>query len=974
MRESLGQNQISPQARPVGAFVQPGRMDVAAPGQPQMMPDLPGMRLLPQGSGGSVAGTNQLADLAAALAPFGKGAIALGGLGAEIFASQEYQRGQAEVARAQVLVNQQMMASRARYAADGRRLEKTDPIGAVMMDRVNPWREAGRQNRLSRTAGQEIVPEVMRLYRSAPGLAELPEGAPEIMQLHAQAVQSIAQKYRLDETSPGFIEYVLPQIGQAQQELYKQHNEDRVKIAKERSWREAAAAGFAIYQRAMETGQIEFEVFSPDGRSSRQLAIKARDPAAWALGVQVSIGQEINRLIDETGIGGEASALRREAIVRLAQMSRDAGSTELQRILLQVDVAPPRKGGERVTAGDAYGVEILKGGEEVDSIRYQQAQRAWQAQQRASEQLIQNFESSLASRLDGINEGPARGEITRQAIQEFQARGAPLNELLRSAKSINRDVTDLANFSYDTSGMDSLLQSFQEQEGVSWDAIRNGSQFESLLSTVPPEERGKYRERWSSIRRQKEREQADLPLALVNPILAAKMKANLKLYYPGDVTEAALRGSDVSAMMAWGDADVARSAQLQHSAYLKHISARLAEAAAKKGAKLENGEILRVTSQAVEEYGSKNKEALNDLFPGSDRTDTPSVSGRPRPPRPGGGDSKPRPQVYPSFQLDNMPGRQERLRSGEAVLARPSVEEEIGRILNGRQPSAAVQRAARDAGLPVGQFLLRQLRFYPGGEQALPAEGRQQLLRSTRDAQGAANALRASATADRPVARRNSWYLDSLLGGLDALTGGRPAAAAVPPWGKSLIPRAGGAPAVAAMNRQAPPVSGPVLSKLATGRLVRTDPGLCVTAVLESMAANKIPNPDGTDGDAGNNPRGLASQLVNKFGWRPLPGLGSPRRLSNVYGTFSANVMSAAEYSAAVRDGRIPSGALVFQTMRDWGGSFPRSRGFDVAIARNGGRSLWNGSMQGTLIYGAGTRQVFVLVPGQAGSNTARRN
>lgn len=151
-------------------------------------------------------------------------------------------------------------------------------------------------------------------------------------------------------------------------------------------------------------------------------------------------------------------------------------------------------------------------------------------------------------------------------------------------------------------------------------------------------------------------------------------------------------------------------------------------------------------------------------------------------------------------------------------------------------------------------------------------------------------------------------------------------------------------------------------NRIASGRMISTAPGMCVTAVLETLQANGIPNPPATGNDAGNNPRGLAVQLANDFGWKPLP-IGRPTTLSSPYGNSQVNAMSLNEYRQAVNSGQVPSGAIVFQTRHsDWNGTSSGSRGFDSAIAKNGGRNLWNGSMNGDSIY-SNTQQVFVLVP-----------
>jgi hypothetical protein len=231
------------------------------------------------------------------------------------------------------------------------------------------------------------------------------------------------------------------------------------------------------------------------------------------------------------------------------------------------------------------------------------------------------------------------------------------------------------------------------------------------------------------------------------------------------VTEASLRGSDITSLLAWGDADIARSAQLQLSAYQAHVYARIAEATKKKGASLTVPEITSVASRALEEYGKNDKENFDRLFPGSDQTNQPSVSGKARPPRTGAGTpAKPAPTVYPSGQLDNLPRRKELLQSGQPVLALPSVQEEVARVYNGQAPSAAVIRAARDAGYGnnVGQWLLREAENFP--TYKIAPDVRKRLLRSSRDAQGVIGAERAAAAPPSPIASTMGWFFNALTG------------------------------------------------------------------------------------------------------------------------------------------------------------------------------------------------------------------
>lgn len=770
-RDDLPQNQIIPAARPVDAFIRPAQQSIAAPASPQLMPNPSGIRMVGQANGGNMAGFNQFEQLAQALAPFSKELMQVASTGVQLYATTEYEKGRSEAMRAAVLANQQMLASGAQYAAENRRLDKVDPVAALMMDRVNPFRQGGRENALTRIAGQEILPAVTRAVAAIPNGYELKPEDPLIKQTTAQAVTGVLQRYGLNEGSAGFIENVLPHIGQAEQKAYERQLDAHVKHLKETSWRQAVVETSAMYQRARESGQVEWTEYNPvTGQPIKKIASYAQDRAGWERGVQVLTGQIADRLANETGITGETDELKRKMFVRLAEMATASGNTELARVLLRTEVGPVDKNGRRALAGEYYGIEIF---EETNKI----AQTQWQAKQREADQGVQNFESELASVTYGTPDGPERGAVIDRLVKKYQALGVPLGRLYEATKSMSSTLDDVAGRSYDPSGMDALLQNMQGRVGSQWNTQEADREFNQLLPTVAPQQRAEARIRYVEIRRRQEKEQDDVPSALVDPLISAAMKSRLKWAYPSDVTEASLRGVDISGMLAWGDADVARSAQLQLSAYRAHIYARLREAEAKKGAKLDAAKITEVASRALEEYGKTDKDNFDRLFPGSDKTDTPSVGGRARPPQPGGtrpggnGGARPNapaPTVYPSGQLDNIPNRRQALQSGQPVLALPSLQEEIARLYNGQAPSAAVMRAARDAGYgnKVGQWLLREAGNYEG--YSLDPRVRQKLLRSSNDAAGASAALQTAMAPARPVESIASWWFNALTGSMPA--------------------------------------------------------------------------------------------------------------------------------------------------------------------------------------------------------------
>jgi predicted chitinase len=159
----------------------------------------------------------------------------------------------------------------------------------------------------------------------------------------------------------------------------------------------------------------------------------------------------------------------------------------------------------------------------------------------------------------------------------------------------------------------------------------------------------------------------------------------------------------------------------------------------------------------------------------------------------------------------------------------------------------------------------------------------------------------------------------------------------------------------------------PQLRALAQGRLAGARTGLCVTATLDNMQRNGVPQPAATGADAGNNPRGGMVQMMRDHGWKSLPGVGAPQTIRSPYGTVEANVIPAHQYEQLARAGQIPSGAIVFQTRHPtWNMTSPGSRGFDMGIARDGGRTLFNfADMGGPMVY-PDTKSVVVLVPGGA--------
>jgi len=157
----------------------------------------------------------------------------------------------------------------------------------------------------------------------------------------------------------------------------------------------------------------------------------------------------------------------------------------------------------------------------------------------------------------------------------------------------------------------------------------------------------------------------------------------------------------------------------------------------------------------------------------------------------------------------------------------------------------------------------------------------------------------------------------------------------------------------------------PLLKKLSDGKIkkVGAPMGYCVTGSLDTMKASGVPEPAATGNDVGNNPRGAISQLMQApFNWKSMGG--SSIKLDSPYGKVNAGTYTRDQYKSLVESGKVPSGALVFQSRHsNWNGTSPGSSGYDMAIAQQGGKKHWNGQPMPMFVYGNNTKKVIVLTP-----------
>jgi peptidoglycan hydrolase-like protein with peptidoglycan-binding domain/soluble lytic murein transglycosylase-like protein len=181
--------------------------------------------------------------------------------------------------------------------------------------------------------------------------------------------------------------------------------------------------------------------------------------------------------------------------------------------------------------------------------------------------------------------------------------------------------------------------------------------------------------------------------------------------------------------------------------------------------------------------------------------------------------------------------------------------------------------------------------------------------------------------------------------------------------GKTTLEKLDSTPSVAVGNVDP---NHPTLRRLATGHLINGRDSTCVATTIQNMDRLGVANfPGGTAADP-NNPRGAMVRMMREAGWVsvPLPGSRPQTITSPAFGTVTAHVIPADAYERMAQAGKIPSGALIFQTRHGWnynGGS----RGNDMGIVRDNGRVTHNYRPMSPIIY-SDAKDVVLLVPRDA--------
>jgi hypothetical protein len=232
------------------------------------MPAASRIATLQQAGTSSVAGFNQLEQLASSLAPFGKQVSSLVNKGFRQYATSNIEAGYYDelknnqaLGMATLQVNQEVGAADAASTINS--LAKTDPVGATLLREANPWKAIGRRRALAQLAAGDISSEIENeLAVNAGVLAGLKPGSGQLMEIKQQLTKNVLNNYQLNGSEPESAYYVTPALNKA----WDKFTEKQSKLYTEEIYQSTIEATNFAVNSTLQSMSLDGIVL-PDGRT-----------------------------------------------------------------------------------------------------------------------------------------------------------------------------------------------------------------------------------------------------------------------------------------------------------------------------------------------------------------------------------------------------------------------------------------------------------------------------------------------------------------------------------------------------------------------------------------------------------------------------------------------------------------------------------------------------------------------------------
>ena len=777
--EQLPQGQIAPAARPVSAFIQPGQENIAKPTQMAQVPSVSGINTVGTSGTTYVQGENSLARLTEDLSAFNKQLIpALQSAGlayADSRMKAGEQKAREQALRALANNDASMEQAQLDRAAANRALAAKDPQAGQLMAFLDPYMKVGWERGKARLAAGEAalgLPAFIAKNSASIDYTAPDQGFGQLVKMEADYTAQLAQKYGISPTSPGFQKYTAPELEKAREKVSTQMVADRKKFFDNAVTGQAAAELKGIYLAASANRQVEY-------KGNVYVLEAGKEDLFWrALAAK---GQEVvAKTVMSASLPGEATERSKTIFQSLRADADYRNNSTFKYFVNSIPGNEFRRGPDgkplidpassqpiRLTWGELYAQES------VDSeIKYGQA--GYQTRKRNREEALEGvggFEEGLLNATSGLPPGPAR----QAAADDFTARwyeangrgnGISLSELQKRRKGVMELNSSLYFEGTDPAAAPTFFSQLADSQGSAFNATswrRRANQDASRIKD--PAQQLSFIKAAEDAIKEKEVEQSKFTgyNSSRDKVVTATINANLGKYYGAESRR--------------NEPNREESRRRQLSAFTPFVNSRLADAEARFKRRLTDSEVRTITTQSLEEYGTKgpdSKDQKDYLFPGSKFTNTPSVSPTSKP----GLNQGVSPvkvetykgAVYEVNQLDAVPDRKIRLQGfrNEPVLSADAVETLIDLVDQGKPWPMKFEQAWRDAGARSGgEFLLEHLdHYYPGAFQ-VPTGLRQKIQKRAAANAAAGGYLIAQKRleAESPgLASLNNWAFQALLG------------------------------------------------------------------------------------------------------------------------------------------------------------------------------------------------------------------
>jgi hypothetical protein len=789
-------NQIQPVARPVQAFIEPVRVSVAEPARPA---ELPGMRqpgTVQQGGTPSVQGSNAFESLAQNLEAFNRQLTpVLQTIGLQ-YADSQMRQGEA-AARAEALRglaqnDAAMENAELQRAAANRSLAKKDPQAAGIMALLNPYRQVGYERGMAKVAGGEVAIGLPDAIQQRAGELQDAYLAPDQGQGLARRIADeysakLMERYGLTAESPAFQRFVAPEVEKAREKVGLQIAKDRQDYLDTKAIESTAAQMRNTYLAAMKSRTIEYN------GTTYTLTENPQQAAMFNSALKNVMQGQLDRATQTGALPGDGRKRQKEIFKTLDKLGwgTNDGLRQMVGSLESTDAVIDETGKPIIDPATGKPARLVLASVYMDEdleLKFKMGAARREERKGMREDMLEGangFETYIWKRIGSMLPGPEREAARDAAIGDYwnensgalaQA-GISMPELLKRAKGVGDLTSTLAFQDQPEPDMpDRELAGLATRRGDNWNARTEYERGQVIAQHFrDKQEAGKFLIRWNNRVAELDKENTSMTQYKEprDSVINQWANQNLNTYYgPSDRKNQ-------------GDRSASRSRQWQ--AFVPYVNAVLQQEEGKKGSKLTDAEVRRLTTDALTKYGSSTDgdRQKDYLFPGSKYTETPGVTPRTKMRNNGVGPvqgpapaSQVKPyegRVYEINGLDSIPDRKVLLRQYEKlpVLSAPALNTLIDAAAQGKAWPKSFEKAWRDAGAPNGgQFIMRQIEKYPGAFE-LPPELQQKILKRAAADAGAGDYM----VSQRATAERFPNLAMLTGAALDLVTGARPAMA-----------------------------------------------------------------------------------------------------------------------------------------------------------------------------------------------------